>query len=688
MSYDLVIKNGMVVDGTGAKRYQADVAIQSGKVAEIGKVTEGAKRTIDADGLVVTPGFVDPHTHYDAQICWDGAVTPSSWHGVTSVVMGNCGVGIAPCRPETREIAMKDLVNVEGIPFDVLNKGITWDWETFPEFMDAAAARKPSLNLAFIAPLTPFRHYVMGEASMDRAATPEETAKIAALIGEAVDKGALGFSSTTLNQHMGFEGKPLACRNASREELAAYCQQLKKRGKGAIEIALTRQVGVLEQDQCELLDFLLDQSGRPVTFIALFDRDDIPEAVRNTLRLAAPMIAKGARPQTSPLPLTRECTMENPFAFAAFPSWKRVFADTNPESQKKVYADPAFRNAFRHDLKNPTGFSDWRRIVVHDVKNPALKDLERKSIAEVASLQNKDGVDAFLDLVLADDLKVEFTISSWNTPRGSHARTAEQQVDPDGAGRRRRACRHAVRRGLPDLPARHLGAREGGDHLGRGRAQADLRSRRSLRSQGSRSPREGRAGRRGDLRPDSHRLEEPRRAAFRPARRCQAHRHAVGRRRVHDRQRRADLGAGPADRGQGRRGVAGLANYLSLRGAAQRSASTGGDTCCARCHPSRLATPAPQDEVSLIERRRERAANCFSMSWNATGGVDRHAHAWPCRASVRATSRPLGCSMALEVPAGTACNDLDFVPKRTRAPSTASMSTHALPSVISVCARK
>ena len=151
MSYDLVIKNGTVVDGTGAKRYQADVAIAGGKIAEIGKVTEGAKRTIDADGLVVAPGFVDPHTHYDAQICWDGAVTPSSWHGVTSVVMGNCGVGIAPCKPETREIAMRDLVNVEGIPFDVLNKGITWDWETFPQFMDAAAARQPSLNLAFIA---------------------------------------------------------------------------------------------------------------------------------------------------------------------------------------------------------------------------------------------------------------------------------------------------------------------------------------------------------------------------------------------------------------------------------------------------------------------------------------------------------------------------------------------------------
>jgi N-acyl-D-amino-acid deacylase len=415
MSYDVVIKNGTVVDGTGAARYQADVAIADGKVAEIGKVTEGAKRTIDAHGLVVAPGFVDPHTHYDAQICWDGAVTPSSWHGVTSVVMGNCGVGIAPCKPQTREIAMKDLVNVEGIPFDVLNKGITWDWETFPQFMDAAAARQPSLNLAFIAPLTPFRHYVMGEASMERAANAEETAQIARLIGEAVDAGALGFSSTTLNQHMGFEGKPLACRNASREEMKAYANQLKKRGKGAIEIALTRQVGVLEQDQCDLLDFLLEESGRPVTFIALFDRDDIPEAVRDTLRRCAPQIAKGARPQTSPLPLTREVDMKNPFAFAAFPAWKRVFADMSPEAHKRVYADPAFRAEFRENLKNPTGFSNWGRIGVYAVKNPALKSLEGKSIAQIAQEQGKDGVDAFLDLVLADNLDCELTMASWNT---------------------------------------------------------------------------------------------------------------------------------------------------------------------------------------------------------------------------------------------------------------------------------
>src|SRR5580765_4794154 len=198
--YELLIRNGQVVDGTGAPARRADVGVAGGKIADIGSLSGTANRVIDASDLVVAPGFIDPHTHYDAQICWDGAVTPSSWHGVTSVVMGNCGVGIAPCKPAAREIAMKDLVNVEGIPFDVLNRGITWDWETFPQFMDAAAKRQPSLNLGFIAPLTPFRHYVMGEASMERAATPEETAQIAGLIGEAVDAGALGFSSTTLNQ--------------------------------------------------------------------------------------------------------------------------------------------------------------------------------------------------------------------------------------------------------------------------------------------------------------------------------------------------------------------------------------------------------------------------------------------------------------------------------------------------------
>src|SRR6185436_15519182 len=352
MAYDLLIRNGKVVDGTGASARVADVAISGERIAIVGTANEGAKRVIDADGLVVAPGFIDPHTHYDAQICWDGALTPSSWHGVTSVVMGNCGVGIAPCRPQTREIAMRDLVNVEAIPFEVLQAGITWDWETFPQYLDAAAKRKPALNLAFLAPLTPFRHYVMGEFSLERSATEEETGKIKALLGEAMDAGAFGFSSTLLNQHLGYEGRPLACRNASREELKAYCNALRERGKGAIEIAMTKQIGVMDGPELELLDFMLAESGRPITVIAMFDRDDISEAVRTSLRKAAPMIRRGARPQTSPLPLTREVNMRNPFSFAGFPSWKRVFEDKSKAAQAAVYRDRAFRDRFREELKN------------------------------------------------------------------------------------------------------------------------------------------------------------------------------------------------------------------------------------------------------------------------------------------------------------------------------------------------
>jgi len=253
MAYDLLIKNGTVVDGTGTPGRQADVAITAGRIAEIGKINDSAAKVIDASDLIVAPGFIDHHTHYDAQICWDPLVSCSSWHGVTTVLMGNCGVGIAPCKPEVREIAAWDLVNVEAIPFDVLKKGVTWDWVTFPEFMDAADRRHSGINLGFMAPLTPFRHFVMGKESMERAANPDETGKIAGLLREAVSAGAFGFTTTVLAQHIGFQGQPLACRMASRDELKAYTNVLRDLGKGSIEIALTKRAGRVMDDEYELL---------------------------------------------------------------------------------------------------------------------------------------------------------------------------------------------------------------------------------------------------------------------------------------------------------------------------------------------------------------------------------------------------------------------------------------------------
>jgi N-acyl-D-aspartate/D-glutamate deacylase len=414
MSYDLLIKNGTVVDGTGAAPRRADVGIANGQIAEIGKITEGAKKTIDASDLIVSPGFVDPHTHYDAQICWDPYITSSSWHGITTVIMGNCGVGIAPCRPEVREIAAWDLVNVEAIPFDVLSKGIKWEWETFPEYMDAAAKRGSGINLGFLAPLTPFRHYVMGEESMERAATKEETARIKGLIKEAVEAGALGFTTTTAPQHIGYKGRPLACRNASLDEYRAYANALRELGRGAMEVALTRSVSIMSEEEYNFLDLLLTESGRPVTWLALLNRDDMPEACQDTLRQAAPLIRRGGVPQVTCRPLIIQIELRNPFIFANLASWNPVFNQPK-EAQKKIYGDTGFRNAFREALKKPDIFSGkWERLEVKEVFTPAMKPLEGRSVADIARERGKDGVDTFLDLAIEDDLQIQFTMALFN----------------------------------------------------------------------------------------------------------------------------------------------------------------------------------------------------------------------------------------------------------------------------------
>jgi N-acyl-D-amino-acid deacylase len=414
MAYDLIVRNGTVIDGTGAPAVRADVAIANGRIAEIGKITDGAARMLDASDLVVAPGFIDPHTHYDAQICWDPMVTCSSWHGVTSVMMGNCGVGIAPCRPKVRDVAAWDLVNVEAIPYDALSKGIKWEWETFPEYLEAAERRESAINLGFLAPLTPFRHFVMGEESMEREARPDETARIAALIKEAVAAGAFGFSTTTLPQHIGFKGRPLACRLASREELAAYARTLRELGKGAIEVALTRRPGTVSEDETELLRLLVEESGRPVTWLGMASLPREPERAEQTLARLAPLISRGAIPQVLPKPFVVQMDLRNPFSFADMESWNRVF-NQPPEVQKQIYRDPGFRQAFRDELAKPRLFRGrWHRVEVLEVTNPALKPLERKTVAEIAEERHADPLDTFLDLALEDDLNIQYTMAQFH----------------------------------------------------------------------------------------------------------------------------------------------------------------------------------------------------------------------------------------------------------------------------------
>ena len=414
MSYDLLIKNGTVVDGTGAPSYQADVAVADGKIAAIGKITDGAKKTLDAADLIVAPGFVDPHTHYDAQICWDPLITSSSWHGVTSLVMGNCGVGLAPCRPENQEIAAWDLVNVEAIPFEVLGKGVTWDWTTFPEYMDAAQKRGSGINIGFMAALTPFRHWVMGEESMERVATPEERAQIKAMIKEAVAAGAFGFSTTNVAQHIGYKGRPIACRQADWDELKAYANALQELGKGSIELALTNDVSVVDETDYALLDMLVTESRRPVTWLALLNRDDKPEAAMSTLRAVEPLFKKGAIPQVTCRPLIIQIDLRKPFIFANLPCWKPAF-DRPVEEQKRFYRDEKFRAEFRKEMETPKVFNGkWERAIVHVVSKPEMQALVGKSVAEIARQRGKDGLDTFLDLCIEDDLQLEYTYELFN----------------------------------------------------------------------------------------------------------------------------------------------------------------------------------------------------------------------------------------------------------------------------------
>jgi N-acyl-D-amino-acid deacylase len=414
MAYDLLIKNGTVVDGTGAPRYRADIAVAGDTIAEIGKISEGAKRVIDASDLIVAPGFVDPHTHYDAQICWDPLISCTSWHGVTSVVMGNCGVGIAPCKPGDREIAAWDLTNVEAIPFDSLNKGVTWDWVTFPEFLDAAERRGAAINLGFLAPLTPFRTYVLGKESMERAATPAETQQIAALLSEAMAAGAMGFSTTTLPQHIGFQGTPLGCRLASKDELKAYANVLRQHRKGAIEVALTRKIGRVSDSEYELLDMLLAESGRNVTWLAMTTTPKNPERAAETLDRVEPLVKRGGVPQVLCKPFVAQLDLRNPFTFADMETWNQAF-NQSAERQKQIYADPAFRDAFRKELTKPHLFNGkWHRVEILEVTNPALKQYERKSVGEVAEERRADPLDTFLDLAIEDDLNIQYTMAQYH----------------------------------------------------------------------------------------------------------------------------------------------------------------------------------------------------------------------------------------------------------------------------------
>jgi len=415
MAYDLLITNATVVDGNGGPRFNGAVAVKCGRIAALGKVDGSADTVIDAAGKIVCPGFVDPHTHYDAQITWDRVLSSSAEHGVTTVVMGNCGVGIAPCRPSQREWLADDLVTVEGIDKEVLVEGITWDWETFPEYVDAAERRGSALNLAFLAPLTPLRTYVLGAESNERAATPAETQTIAAMLGDAMEAGAWGFTTTVSRQHIGHSGKPLAARLASREELAAYGGVLKKFERGVIELALTKRYATFSEDEEETVKFLLDASGRPVTWLSITNLVEKPGAAAAILDRVEPLIRRGGIPQTMTRPMLFDMNLRRPFMFTEMNTAKPIF-DAAFETQMAIYADAGFREAFKEELKLGRKWAGVvKNAIVVSVVNPELRKHEGRTVGEIAQERSQDPNDVFFDLAVADSLQINFVVPRANT---------------------------------------------------------------------------------------------------------------------------------------------------------------------------------------------------------------------------------------------------------------------------------
>ena len=407
--HDLIIENARIVDGTGADAFYGSVAVEGGRIAELSRDARpgtAAAERIDADGLALAPGFVDPHTHYDAQVAWDSLLTCSPWHGVTSVVMGNCGVGVAPVRPESREVVMWDLVNVEAIPFDVMKSAIDWKWESYPEYLDALDAGGLGVNVAALVPLTPLRQYVMGGAAFERAANGDERVEMTRLLRQAVEAGAFGFSTTLLNNHVGFEGRPIACRNADDEELGALCDVLRELGRGAIEAALAQtEISSLSDGELATLRLLSGRSGRPVTYLALINEPDDPKSYMSAVeRLGDLLDSRRVVPQISCRPLKQQFEMSNPFLLGALTAFQPVF-NKSREEQVRMYADAGFRKAVHEEMAGRPIIRDlFERMRLIDASTPAGRaEVESgRSMAEIGRASGISGLDAMLDLAVAD----------------------------------------------------------------------------------------------------------------------------------------------------------------------------------------------------------------------------------------------------------------------------------------------
>jgi len=426
MDYDLKITGGNIVDGSGGTPYRGDVGIKAGKITALGDAPGHATKTIDADGCAVSPGFVDIHTHYDAQILWDRMLSISPWHGVTTAVLGNCGFGVAPMRVEHREVIMRTLEKVEGMAYDALSAGLGSDWPfvTFPNYLDAVERLGSAVNVAAYVGHTPLRLYVMGEDATEREATAHEVEAMQGLVREAMQAGAIGFATSQAATHHGAGGKPVPSRLASFSEINALVGAMAESGRGIMQAAMGR---TLFND--EFTD-LATRHQVPITWTALLAGMTGRGNHRRYLDKAAEQREAGLTilPQVACRPIMFDFHFDEPYPFELWPLFRETMT-SDQQGRMRLYDDPGFRSKFKAEslvgAKNANaGWAD-RTVISYYPLDPSL---EEKPLRAVAEARGVDPVDLVLDMSLETQLTSRFRLAFLNY---DEAEVEELITDPN-----------------------------------------------------------------------------------------------------------------------------------------------------------------------------------------------------------------------------------------------------------------
>ncbi len=404
--FDLVIRNGTVIDGTGSPGRVADVAVREGRIVAVGEVAEQGEHEIDAAGLIVAPGFVDVHTHFDAQVFWDTTLSPSPLHGVTTVISGNCGFTIAPLEAEHGEYMMEMLARVEGMPLTSLQEGVPWNWRTFGEYLDAIDGTLMP-NAGFLVGHSALRRTVMGERSVGEFASEGELQSMKELLAESISAGGLGFSSSWAKTHNDADGEAVPSRHASETELIELCSVLRDSDAVALEFIPT-----IERFDNEVYQLLTDMSvaaDKPLNWNVIFVNARQADVIEEKLQASNYAASQGGRvvALTAPMPAVSRLCFESGFLLDTLHGWAEPMT-LPPEEKLALLSDPERRKTLNEDAQKPSAFrgvARWERLTVGEVTKGSLKHLEGRTIAEIADETGKSPWDALCEIVVEDDLK-------------------------------------------------------------------------------------------------------------------------------------------------------------------------------------------------------------------------------------------------------------------------------------------